>query len=81
MSCELPREIREYIDLKRNGTLHVYKFEDLLPMSERGMELKEYHRQYLKRYNTGSTFTPFVVKDADYDKICKERKHLYNRKY
>lgn len=73
--------VREYIDLKRNGTLHVYKFEDLLPMSERGMELKEYHRQYLKRYNTGSTFTPFVVKDADYDKICKERKHLYNRKY
>ena len=73
--------VREYIDLKRGGTLNVYKFEDLLPMSERGMELQEYHRQYIKRYNTGATFTPFVVKNADYDKISKERKHLYNRKY
>lgn len=73
--------VREYVDLKRNGTLNVFKYEDLLPMSDRGLELKEYHRRYLKRYNTGTTFEPFIVKDADYDKICKERKHLYNRRY
>lgn len=74
--------VREYIDIMRGGTLSVYEFSDILPMSERGKELKKYHSEYLKRYNTGNpTFTPYVVKDIKYEEICKERKHLYNRKY
>ena len=74
--------VKEYIEVRRNGGLFVYQYGDLLPLSERGKEIKEYHRQYIKRYNTGKpTFTPFVVKDVDYEKINKERKHLYNRKY
>ena len=60
----------------------MYDYEDLLPMSERGLERKKWHQEYLKRYNTGKpTFTPYVEKGADYDDICLKRKHLYNRKY
>lgn len=74
--------VRDYIEIRRNGSLSVIQYEDLLPLSERGKAIKEYHRQYIKRYNTGKpTFTPFVVKDVDYEQISKERKHLYNRKY
>lgn len=73
--------VRKYIDIKRNSTLNVFDFNDLLPMSERGRQLKAYHREYEKRKNTGKSFTPFVLKDADYDRINKERKHLYNRKW
>lgn len=74
--------VREYIDIMRGGTLNVYEISDILPMSKRGEELKKYHSEYLKRYNTGNpTFTPYIVKDVKYEEICKERKHLYNRKY
>lgn len=74
--------VREYIDLRRNDTLNVYTFKDLLPMSEKGIERRNYSREYQKKRNTGKpTFTPFVEKDANYEKISLERKHLYNRKY
>ena len=73
--------VREYIDLRRNSTLNVYHFEDLLPLSEKGQQSKNYHAEYIKRYNTGKpTFTPFIEKDADYEEIQKKRKRLYNRK-
>lgn len=74
----------DYVNLKRaEGALFVYDYSDLLPMTERGIARKNWHREYYrKKYNTGKpTFTEFVEKGADYDKICKERKHLYNRKY
>lgn len=74
--------VKEYIELRRDSTLNVYQFADLLPMSEKGLKSKKYHEEYIKRYNTGKpSFTPFIVKDADYDEIQKKRKHLYNRKW
>ena len=74
--------VKEYIDIKRNSTLNVYDYNDLLPLSERGQQLKERHREYEKSRNSGKpSFTPFVLKDADYERINKERKNLYNRKY
>lgn len=74
-------EVVDYINCRKNSTLNVFPFADLLPMSERGKRIQNYHREYQKRYNTGNTFEPYVVKDANYDEICKKRKHLYNRKY
>lgn len=38
---------------------------------------KEYHK---KRNNGLPTTLPTVVRDANYEKLCKERKRLYNRK-
>lgn len=74
--------VKEYIDIKRNSTLNVYSFNDLLPMSERGKQLKARQMEREKSRNSGKpSFTPFVIKDADYERIEKERKHLYNRKY
>ena len=73
--------VLDFIEYKKNTTLNVIPFDDLLPMSERGMRIKNYHREYQKRYNTGKTFEPFIIKDVDYQEICKKRKHLYNRKY
>lgn len=75
---EIP--VREYIDLVRHRSLKVYTFEDLLPMSEKGQQSKKYHQEYIKRYNKGTSFTPFIVKDATYEDIQKKRKRLYNRK-
>ena len=73
--------VRDYIEASRQGEIAV-EYNDLLPLSERGKKRKEYYQHYWKQHNTGKpSFTPFVVKDVDYEKICKERKHLYNRKY
>lgn len=73
--------VREYIDLRRNSTLNVYHFDDLLPLTEKGQQSKNYHAEYIKRYNTGKpTFTSFIDKNADYQEIQKKRKSLYNRK-
>lgn len=73
--------VLDYIQVKKNGTLNVFPFADLVPMSERGERIRNYHQEYQKRYNTGKTFESFVVKDVNYQDICKKRKHLYNRKY
>ncbi len=76
--------VKEYVNSKRaDGALFVYDYADLLPMTEAGIARKNWHREYYrKKYNTGKpTFTEFVEKGVDYDRICKERKHLYNRKY
>ena len=72
--------VREYIDLVRHRSLNVYTFDDLLPMSEKGEQTKRYHQEYIKRYNKGTSFAPFIVKDATYEDIQKKRKRLYNRK-
>ena len=73
---------QDLVAIKRNrGGMDVFDYADLLPMSPKGIERMNWHREYQKRYNTGKTFTAFVEKGVDYDRICKERKHLYNRKY
>ena len=74
--------VKEYVEIKRKSD-YLFSFKDILPLSEKGekrkAKLKEWYRQ---KYNTGKpTFTPYVVKDATYEQIQKERKHLYNRKY
>ena len=74
----------DYVNIKRRkGAMNVYEYDDLLPMTEEGLKRRNWHREYYKKkYNTGKpTFTEFVEKDADYERICRERKHLYNRKY
>lgn len=74
----------DYVNIKRSReAMNVYDYTDLLPMTEEGIRRRNWHREYYrKRYNTGKpTFTEFVEKDADYERICKERKRLYNRKY
>ena len=75
--------VLDYVNIKRDGTLHIYDYADLLPMTEIGIKRKNWHREYQrKKYATGKpTFTEFIQKGVDYDRICKERKHLYNRKY
>ena len=74
--------VKDYVEIKRTSD-YLFSFKDILPLSEKGeirkAKLKEWYKQ---KYNTGKpTFTPFVVKDATYEQIQKERKHLYNRKY
>lgn len=71
--------VKDFIDYKKNTSICVFSYSDLLPMSERGERIKKYHQEYGKRYNTGKTFEPFIVKDFSYEQICKERKRLYNR--
>ena len=74
--------VQEYIDAKKNDTLQVFEFDDLLPMPQRGVELKERAKEYNKRHNTGKpSSVPYIDKDIKYDQIQRERKHLYNRKY
>lgn len=76
--------VKDYVNAKRaDRALYVYDYADLLPMTEVGIARKNWHREYYrKKYNTGKpTFTEFVEKGTDYERICKERKHLYNRKY
>ncbi len=39
-------------------------------------------KEYQKKRNSGlPTTLPFVVRDGNYDDYCKQRKHLYNRRY
>lgn len=71
--------VLDYIKYKKDTSICVFPYADLLPMSERGERIRKYHQEYDKRRRTGKTFEPFVVKDADYEQICKERKRLYNR--
>lgn len=74
--------VLDYIERKKNMRFCVFSYEDLLPMSERGERIKNYHKEYIKRYYTGrNPSEPFIIKDVNYKQICKERKHLYNRKY
>lgn len=75
-------EIINYVNLHKKYSLHIYPYNDLLPMSERGIRRKNYHDEYIKKYNSGKpSAVEYIQKDADYDVIQKERKHLYNRKY
>lgn len=72
--------VLDYIKYKKNTTLCVFPYSDLLPMSERGEEVRRYHIEYGKRYYSGNpSSVPYVDKDADYEQICRERKRLYNR--
>lgn len=72
----------DYVNLLRKFSLHIFPFKDILPMSERGIIKKNYHDEYIKRYNTGKpSSVPYIEKDADYNSIQIQRKHLYNRKY
>ena len=57
-------------------------YERLEELSEKALEQQKHYREWRKKYNTGKpTQEPWVLRDANYDKICKERKRLYNRRY
>ena len=63
-------------------TVYVMDYTRLEDVSEKGKEQHEKYKIWRKKYNTGQpTCEPYVVKDADYEKILKEKKHLYNRTY
>ena len=76
-------EMIDYVNLHRSTLAsRLYPFNDLQPLSAKGILRREYNRQHQKKYNTGRpTFTPYVVKDDSYALICQKRKKLYNRKY
>jgi NAD-dependent DNA ligase len=57
-------------------------YERLEELSEKALEQQKHYREWRKKYNTGKpTQEPWVLRDANYDKICQERKRLYNRRY
>ena len=75
-------DVIDYIKLLKKYSLHIYSYNDLLPMSENGIRRKNYHDEYIKKYNSGRpSAVEYIQKDANYESIQKERKHLYNRKY
>lgn len=73
----------DYVNLHRSILApRLFPFNDLQPLSAKGILRREYNRQYQKKYNTGRpTFTPYVIKDDSYALINQKRKRLYNRKY
>lgn len=77
---EIP--VIDYINLRRNDSLFVHEYNDLFPMSEKGLRRKEYNRDYHKRKNKGtSSSVQYIVKDITYEEVLKARKRLYNQRY
>jgi UDP-2,3-diacylglucosamine pyrophosphatase LpxH len=63
-------------------TSKVRQYERLEELSEKALEQQKHYREWRKKYNTGKpTQEPWVLRDANYDRICQERKKLYNRRY
>ncbi len=61
---------------------YIMDYHRLEDISEEGKVQQEKYKIWRKKYNTGKPKNmPYVVKDADYDNILKEKKHLYNRTY
>jgi site-specific DNA recombinase len=57
-------------------------YERLEGLSELALEQQAKYKEWRKKYNTGKpTQVPWVLRDADYNAICAERKKLYNRIY
>ena len=74
--------IKDYVNLRKRGTLLVHDFVDLSPMSEKGMRRKEYNKEHHRRKNKGtSSSVEWIVKDISYAEVLKERKRLYNQRY
>lgn len=72
----------EYVNLRKKGTFLIHDFDDLEPMSEKGIQRKEYNKQYHKSKNKGtSSSVQWIVKDVFYEEILKKRKRLYNQRY
>ena len=77
---EIP--VIDYINLRRKDNLFVYEYTDLFPMSEKGLQRKEYNKEYHKRRNKGtSSSVEYIVKDISYEEVLKVRKRLYNQRY
>lgn len=72
----------EYFKLKKRFNSCICEYEDLYPMSQKGLERKEYNRQYHRNKNKNKTASQikYLVKDLNYEQILKERKALYNKK-
>jgi hypothetical protein len=76
-----PFSVNEYIRQLRHGH-RLYPFERLEKPTEQAKQQEIKHKEWQKKHNNGlPTSLPHVVKDATYDHINKEKKHLYNRKY
>lgn len=72
----------DYVNLRRKGTLFVNGYDDLHPMSEKGLQRKEKNKEYHRRKNKGtSSSVEWIVKDVSYEEVLKERKRLYNQRY
>lgn len=75
-----PRDFIQY--LRGTQSILIRSYERLEELSEKGKQQKAKYKEWRKKYNTGKpTSTPWVVKDADYETICAERKRLYNKIY
>ena len=72
--------VDDYVRLIKNSTLPAYERLEKLTDEAKLQNVK--YKEWRKKYNNGlPTCVPFAVRDANYEKICKERKQLYNRKY
>ena len=72
----------DYINLRRKDTLFAFEYTDLFPTSEKGLQRKEYNKEYHKRRNKGtSSSVAYIVKDISYEEVLKVRKRLYNQRY
>lgn len=72
----------DYVNLRRKGTLFVNEYDDLQPMSEKGLQRKEKNKEHHRRKNKGtSSSVEWIVKDVSYEEVLKERKRLYNQRY
>jgi hypothetical protein len=73
--------VDSFVRITRN-TSQVRQYERLEKLSEKALEQQKHYREWRKKYNTGKpTQEPWVLRDANYDRICQERKKLYNRRY
>ena len=73
--------VDSFVRITRN-TSKVQQYERLEELSDKALEQQKHYREWRKKYNTGKpTQEPWVLRDANYEKICQERKKLYNRRY
>lgn len=77
--CDFP--VETWVKLTRKTKLEKH-YERLEGLSERAILKKTAYKEWRKKYNTGKpTQVPYVLRDANYVEICKERKKLYNKIY
>ena len=77
-----PLQVDEFIR-QLKGTEWISSFERLEGLSELAQEQRQHYQEWSRKHrNTGRpTSEPYVLRDKNYEQICLERKHLYNRKY
>lgn len=79
-------EIEDEVDVDTFMSLFIddlgHSYQKTIVNTDRAEELRKYHKQYQKRYNTGKPSSEaYIDKDELYDEINAKRKRLYNKIY